>query len=847
MRAAACFLLMLLTAGCLHAQFSVEGSVDRNRVALDETLVYSLEISGKDANNIPQPKPPTIPGFSNQGSSSSSSTSMTIVNGAMETKVSVRYDYYLKPQREGKFTIPPVMVTYKGSTQGTRALAVEVTAAGTGRSQSRNSNRRDPFFADPFAGQRSAPPPELSNQDVWVGVELDKHTAYQGEAITVHYTLYSKLRPQGLEFGKFPEFDGFWKEQTFVQNKLDFQSSRRNGATIYSLPLMTAVLTPNRSGTLSIPSLSMQFHYTAGGGNFFGFAQPRQMEVKSPVQTVTVKPLPNAGCPAGFGGAVGSFEVSADLSPQRLKVGDAFTYTLRVRGSSALPYFTAPTPPQATQVRFLDPEITSRSGEKTVKYAGIAQEEGNITLPSVEFTYFDPARSQYVTKKTDEFALRVDPGAGNNIALSQTSVNAKLTDIAPIQTKPALGRFRVLPESPVYWLFFILAGLSVIPARRYGLKRMMLAGDAGYRREHAAERILHRYLNLAAGASASVEFYAAAQTGLSNYLCDKLRIPRGVSTIELLDALRESDLAAPVVEKTGLFLKRCQEARFMPGGFTPEAVQEDFRLLKALIGELTVLKRRKRAKAPKTIATLLMLMLFATIFATPSAGLWKTGTDAYLRGDFPVAIDAFSQLEREGVRTPALYVNLGDACYRQGRIGEAILNYKRALRLEPSAPAAKQSLAFAMTRTVEAQSYEPADALLRFIQRLFHALPLNLMALLWLLLFVLAIAALNWILICYPGRERTLPLFVLTVFVALWAIWGTVTVLRWVEYRNPDEGVITASMVSASPTPGQAGASFTLHEGFVVRITATEKNHTRIKLPNGLVGWVPSDAVTEVK
>jgi tetratricopeptide (TPR) repeat protein len=387
--------------------------------------------------------------------------------------------------------------------------------------------------------------------------------------------------------------------------------------------------------------------------------------------------------------------------------------------------------------------------------------------------------------------------------------------------------------------------LSVIPAYRYGLRREQLSGDAGLRREHAAERILHRYLRQATDSVSRVEFYAAAQTGLSNYLCDKLRVPRGVQTTELIEALRESSLNASTIEKTALFFKRCHEARFMPGGFTPEGAAEDYRLLKVLLADLTVLRRRRHL--PKSVAVIALLLGLGSLHAVNGADVWKAGVQAYQGGDFTTAAEKFHTLDSLGISNVPLYVNLGNAYYRQGRIGMAIVNYKRALRLEPSDPAARQSLAFALTRTVEAQSSEPTDAMLRFLQHRYYAVPLNLLTWLWLLLTLITVGWLNVILIRYRGRDKTAPLFALTLLIGLWALWGSVTILRWVEFHHPDEGVVTASTVTASTVPGASGNAFTLHEGFIVKVTAREKNDLRIKLPNGLVGWVPANAVTPVK
>src|ERR1700679_2660026 len=57
---------------------------------------------------------------------------------------------------------------------------------------------------------------------------------------------------------------------------------------------------------------------------------------------LTVKPLPVAGRPADFAGAVGNFELSADGSPKRVKMGDPVTMKIKVSGQGNFDRVTAP-------------------------------------------------------------------------------------------------------------------------------------------------------------------------------------------------------------------------------------------------------------------------------------------------------------------------------------------------------------------------------------------------------------------------------------------------------------------------------------------------------------------------
>lgn len=73
--------------------------------------------------------------------------------------------------------------------------------------------------------------------------------------------------------------------------------------------------------------------------------------------------------------------------------------------------------------------------------------------------------------------------------------------------------------------------------------------------------------------------------------------------------------------------------------------------------------------------------------------------DAYLRGDFAAAAEGYEALISENIEDASVFFNLGNAYFRLSRLGLAIANYERALRLEPGFDDAHENLALAVMRT----------------------------------------------------------------------------------------------------------------------------------------------------
>ena len=80
---------------------------------------------------------------------------------------------------------------------------------------------------------------------------------------------------------------------------------------------------------------------------------------------------------------------------------------------------------------------------------------------------------------------------------------------------------------------------------------------------------------------------------------------------------------------------------------------------------------------------LVLCFLPATMAFAASDNLHQQARDAYSNGDYVQAISIYETMTQEG-ESDELYYNLGNAYYKNNQIGKAILNYERALRLNPS-------------------------------------------------------------------------------------------------------------------------------------------------------------------
>ena len=265
-------------------------------------------------------------------------------------------------------------------------------------------------------------------------IVLGKTTAYLGEVVPTELRLRIDTRIN-WEFEAPPEFEG----EGFTKSKMPKPKSeqmRRDGRD-YDVGVFAITVTPIRAG--KVPIGPAEFHYRAQVPraqrarprspfnddffeNFFndprnGLGMVRQYKSTAEPAMLEVKPLPTAGQPASFAGAIGQFKLAAEGSPARVKVGDPITMKLTVSGTGNFDRVSAPKLSDAAGWRTYPPSESAQpedeTGLRSTKTFEVAviPEAKQTHLPVFEFAYFDPDAAKYVVLKSKPAPLTVEGDA----------------------------------------------------------------------------------------------------------------------------------------------------------------------------------------------------------------------------------------------------------------------------------------------------------------------------------------------------------------------------------------------------------------------------------------------------
>lgn len=574
------------------AELEVDAYADRTTIGVQDALQYTIEVTGSSADKIGTPSLPEIDGFTNSGVSTSSSSSYTLVNGSFQSSVTKKYIYTLLPQKTGRISIPSITIKYKKQQYKTRSIMINVVPG---------SNEPAPATSNPGTSSSTSGSETLAD-NLFIDVQVSNQQPYQNEPVTVNYTLYSKYQVTSLSFQNEPAYTGFWKEDVFTPNKINFTRSNRNGQIFNSMVLKKVTIFPSQTGDITVEPLAMNVDIRTESRSFFDFGSSKTYTIKSKSLKFKVKPLPE-GAPDNFNGAVGSFSMDSSISESKLKVGDSFTWSVTLTGQGNFNNLELGRLSEINHLRFLDPEISTQvnsdkiSGSKTIRYLVIAQEPGSFSVPPLSFSYFDYKQKKYRTLRTSTYQLDVTEGDKIIIAgsTSQSAVHLEGSDIGFI-INHKLSSLQLWFDSLYYWLLILLLFITFPFTLMLQKRHDSLAADFDYQRQKKAARILKKYLKLATEyqKTSNKDFYAAAQSGMSNYLTDKLKIAKGSRSEEIINIAAAYSMPAELIAQIQALFLRCNEARFMPGGFSAENINQDFDKLKHIITELTRFKLKRK-------------------------------------------------------------------------------------------------------------------------------------------------------------------------------------------------------------------------------------------------------------
>ena len=568
-----------LFAGVAYSQdITVSAGVTPKIINLNEMATLRVTLSGNTQfSQIAPPRLKSLPAF--EVSYSGSSSQYNLIGN--QISVSMTWSYLLRPEKVGRFTVPEIHITYGRKTYTTDPITIKVLP----KSQKPSRRESSPnAFTDTFSGGAHK-----------VEASVDNSRPYVNEQITYAFRYLYNARIPGFNSPQYapPPLTRFWEK--------DLERKRRQRQVIDGTPYwveeIQVALFPITAGKVTIEPAKLSLPISRG----FGRINSPSVLVADAIE-VDVRPLPQAGKPANFTGAVGQYQIHTQAHPQTIKAGDGFTLRLQVSGQGNIETLTPPVIPTIPNMTIYDPKITDSIGEvdskiqgnRTYEYVIIPSEEGNWTIPAIEYPYFHPQKESYHIARTVPITITVLPNPDGATRTTTTQVTHSEMHLLKQDIRYIKPDSLKLTDRSAYpyrrasfWIAQILPVIVVLFVWFYQ-QQQARRDPKQLRQQNAAKRALKTLEE----AEKQIEngpaaFFAALATGLYQYVGDIFDISPGGLNPELARQRCEAgDIPESSTTRFVDMLTRCDYVRFAPVAANPKDMENALNHARGAIHEI---------------------------------------------------------------------------------------------------------------------------------------------------------------------------------------------------------------------------------------------------------------------
>lgn len=252
----------------------------------------------------------------------------------------------------------------------------------------------------------------------------------------------------------------------------------------------------------------------------------------------------------------------------------------------------------------------------------------------------------------------------------------------------------------------------------------------------------------------------------------------------------------------------------------------------------------------------LIILTVSAITASATPGIIARADSAYNADNYQLALELYTQ-DPGYKSSPELLYNIGNAYYRLGDLGHAILYFERALKIDPTFSDAKTNLDFVNTKIID----EKQSASGSFLSNASHDIAMTASANTWavitLILFIITAAAISLyifsgnIIIRKTGFFGAITTFILFLISLVFAIYS------YSFAHSHDEAIITApsTILSTKPRAPQSRTeeAMLLHQGTKISILDSintyDSNGNRwfdVRIDNNHRAWIKDTDIERI-
>ena len=245
-----------------------------------------------------------------------------------------------------------------------------------------------------------------------------------------------------------------------------------------------------------------------------------------------------------------------------------------------------------------------------------------------------------------------------------------------------------------------------------------------------------------------------------------------------------------------------------------------------------------------------MMILFSLTgrsFSQSPDQLMLDANNLYQEGQYENAIQSYQKILSQGYESGPLYFNLGNAYFRTGKLGYAIFNYEKGLKLDPNDDDLIYNLRIANSRTVDKISELPKLFIISWWEGIVTSLTITGWSLMVILFYLILIASIAVYLLVRKVQLQRFAFMSGSFSLAILILLSVMLFSRINREASTDYGILLSPSYSVKASPdSKSSDAFVIHEGIKFTIEDHVSDWDKIRLVDGKVGWIERNSIGQI-
>lgn len=242
---------------------------------------------------------------------------------------------------------------------------------------------------------------------------------------------------------------------------------------------------------------------------------------------------------------------------------------------------------------------------------------------------------------------------------------------------------------------------------------------------------------------------------------------------------------------------------------------------------------------------IILLFLSLNLVAQSTEDLFSQAAIQYEQKEYTKALNSYNQIEAEGVFSSGIYFNKANCYYKLQQYANAVLYYEKALKLNPSDEDAQFNLKLVQLQLVDKLAQVPQPFYRKWMTSLKNVMSIDDWAKVGLLfLFIFCILFISFIFSrSYQFKKKVFSFSLISFFISSL----TLSIAYYSFKTQKTEAILMQANAYIKSAPSNKSEDlFILHEGTKVEVLEIFNDWTKIKLSDGMIGWLESLAIEEI-